>query len=254
MGNPAKKLREIRRRTGLSMEKFAKTLGLKGASSYQRYEKEETFEDGTPVPNHLAQRIIKHIVTKKLGQPPIKLQEITALIGIEEKPLGSAARDESDLDSTGSVRIGEIDIRAGLGGGGVGEAVNTLSRGGQVVSEDVVKGEWQVPAYYLHELGLTKNGLYLFRAIGDSMTRPDGGGIHSGDVLLADTKDKHPSPPGIFALDDGFGVVVKRLEFLAYSNPPRISVRSDNPAHASYELQAEEVRVIGRCVWYGRAL
>jgi hypothetical protein len=153
-----------------------------------------------------------------------------------------------------TARIDEIDIRAGLGGGGLVEAVNHVDGSGQTMSRDAVKSVWKVPKVFLHELGLSEQGLYLFRAVGDSMTRPDGGGINSGDILLADTKDRHPSPPGIFALDDGFGVVVKRLEFIAYSDPPRISIKSDNPAHASYELPAEEVRVIGRCVWYGRRL
>ena len=147
-----------------------------------------------------------------------------------------------------------FDIRAGLGGGGLVEAVNHVDGTGHTMSRDAVKSVWNVPKLYLHELGLSEQGLYLFRAVGDSMTRTDGSGINSGDILLADTKDRHPSPPGIFALDDGFGVVVKRLEFIAYSDPPRMSIRSDNPAHASYELPAEEVRVIGRCVWYGRRL
>src|SRR5262249_34229490 len=125
---------------------------------------------------------------------------------------------------------------------------------GRPMSRDAVKSVWQVPKLYLRELGLTDNGLYFFRAVGDRMTRPDGGGINSGDILMADTKDRHPSPPGIFALHDGVGVVVNRLEFVANSEPPRICIKPANPAHAIYELPAEEVRVIGRCVWYGRQL
>jgi phage repressor protein C with HTH and peptisase S24 domain len=120
---------------------------------------------------------------------------------------------------------------------------------GQRMSKDLVKATWELPTYYLNELGLSSKGLRLFRAIGDSMTRPDCGGIHSGDVLMANTRDLNPSPPGIFALDDGFGLIVKRLEFIAYSDPPRISIRSDNTPHSSYDLPAEQVRIVGRCVW-----
>lgn len=251
MGNAAGKLRELRSRTGMSMKEFARALGYRDASGYQRYEAEETFADGKPLSTGLAKKLMKLVGT---GKPVIRKAEIAALTGIDQKPSGKEQDDESGSRLSGTAQIGEVDIRAGLGGGGFVEAVNRGTEGGQVVSEDALKGVWQVPAYYLREMGLTERGLYLFRAVGDSMTRPDGGGIHSGDILLADTKDKHPSPPGVFALDDGFGVVVKRLEFIAYSDPAKISIRSDNPAHKSYELPADEVRVIGRCVWYGRQL
>lgn len=251
MANIAKELRNLRARTGLSMDNYAKKLGYRGASGYQRFEMDETFAEGRPLSNLLAKKLMKIV---GIGKPPIKKSEIAKLISLDEKLSSAEPSEDADFLNTGTVPIREIDLRAGLGGGGLTEAVNTLTGSGQVVSEDRVKGVWQLPAYYLSEMGLSGAGLYLFRAIGDSMTRMDGGGIHSGDVLLADTKDRHPSPPGIFALHDGFGVVVKRLEFLAYSDPPRLSVRSDNPAHANVELMAEEVRVIGRCVWYGRGL
>ncbi|MGZ6195475.1 MAG: S24 family peptidase [Candidatus Binataceae bacterium] len=234
------------------MAKMARLLGFSHASGYQRYELEDSYRRHKFVKPDIVHKLAKSCVGK--GHPPITEEEIYALGGLQEYRSGKSAAPAPSPVVADTVRIAEIDIRAGMGGGGLVEVVNHVDAAGQSVSRDAVKNIWSVPKQYLHELGLPEQGLYLFRAVGDSMTRPDGGGINSGDILLADTKDKHPSPPGIFALDDGFGVVVKRLEFIAYSDPPRISIRSDNPAHASYELPAEEVRVIGRCVWYGRRL
>ena len=249
----AEKLRSLReKRLGWSMAKMARLLGFSHASGYQRYELEDSYRRHKYIKPEIMNKLVKFCVGK--GHPPITDEEIYALGGLHEMRARKIAEPATPLPDPETVRIEEIDIRAGLGGGGLVEAVNHVDEAGRTISRDAVKSVWTLPKQYLHELGLPEHGLYLFRAVGDSMTRPDGGGINSGDVLLADTKDRHPSPPGIFALDDGFGVVVKRLEFIAYSDPPRISIRSDNPAHASYELPAEEVRVIGRCVWYGRRL
>jgi phage repressor protein C with HTH and peptisase S24 domain/DNA-binding Xre family transcriptional regulator len=155
---------------------------------------------------------------------------------------------------TGVTKVEQVDIRAGLGGGGEVDSVNHTDGGGYTVSKDAVTATWGVPDSYLGELGVKRNGIFLFRVLGDSMQRPDGSGIHSGDIILADTFDKKPSPPGIFALWDGLGTVVKRIEYIMNSDPARVKIRSDNPNHESYERTLEEVNIIGRCVWYGRRL
>lgn len=168
-------------------------------------------------------------------------------IAVDSKPPGDVEFPE------GLSPITEVDMRAGMGGGGFIEAEET-TEGNYQISKDVARATWGVPDEYLRELGVRADGTFLFRVVGDSMTKPDGSGLHSGDLVMANTKDNRPSPPGIFAIFDGMGTVVKRLEFVMNSDPPAVNVISDNPIHAPMKFAADEVAIIGRCVWYGRPL
>ncbi|HEV2098606.1 MAG TPA: LexA family transcriptional regulator [Stellaceae bacterium] len=67
-------LRELRLRSGLSMEKLARALGFKQASSYQRYESEERKKH---LPLVLTEALAKAVVGK--GIPPITREEVMAL-------------------------------------------------------------------------------------------------------------------------------------------------------------------------------
>ena len=53
---------------------------------------------------------------------------------------------------------------------------------------------------------------------------------------------------------DGLGVVVKRLEHVMGTEPPRLRISSDNDRHQSYERTLDEVNIIGRVVWVARRL
>ena len=85
---------------------------------------------------------------------------------------------------------------------------------------------------------------------GDSMAPT----LLSGDTVLVDMTRRAPNPPGIFVLDDGMGLVAKRLEHIPNSDPPRVQIISDNPHYSPYECTAEEVNIIGRVRWYGREI
>lgn len=150
--------------------------------------------------------------------------------------------------------IHEIDVRGGAGLGGEAPLENLTAENGSTTSSDSVKGEWTLPADYLSEIRVNPATVRIIEVSGDSMTRADGGGLHSGDRVMVDVSDRNPSPPGIFALWDGFGVIVKRVERIPRSDPPGFRLISDNPAHAPYELTAEEVNIIGRLKWFARRL
>ena len=51
-------------------------------------------------------------------------------------------------------------------------------------------------------------------------------------------------------LFDGLGLVAKRLENVANSDPPTMRIISDNPVYAPYERSAEEVNIVGRIRWF----
>ena len=82
--------------------------------------------------------------------------------------------------------------------------------------------------------------------MGDSMAPT----ISSGDKVIIDTSEKgrFPSPDGIFAIWDGLGIAIKRIELIPNSNPPTLKIISDNPKHSSYERKVDDCRIIGRIV------
>jgi hypothetical protein len=49
-----------------------------------------------------------------------------------------------------------------------------------------------------------------------------------GGKVLFDMTRQLPNPPGIFVLDDGMGLVAKRLEHIPNSDPPAVRVISYN--------------------------
>jgi phage repressor protein C with HTH and peptisase S24 domain len=85
---------------------------------------------------------------------------------------------------------------------------------------------------------------------GDSMTPT----LVDGDIVLVDTARKIPTPPGIFVLHDGMGLVAKRLEHIPQSDPPRVRIISDNSFYQPYECTADEVNIIGRIRWFAREM
>jgi SOS-response transcriptional repressor LexA len=183
---------------------------------------------------------------------------MAASIPAPEAPIfGDMPRDVPVLGSVDSgipegVVINEIDVRGGMGGGGIAAREhNHVDEYGNCTACDDVKATWALPQDYVrHELRVLPAKVYLIEVKGDSMTPT----LESGDRVMVDTADSVPSPGGVFALWDGLGVVVKRLEHVPMSEPPTVRIISDNPHHGAYERTLDEVRVIGRVVWFGRRM
>ena len=92
--------------------------------------------------------------------------------------------------------------------------------------------------------------LWMVEVDGDSMEPL----LSSGDHIMIDVSRQAPSPPGIFVIWDGLGLVAKRVEHVPHSDPPRVVLKSLNPDYDSYERSAEEIRIVGRVVWISRRL
>lgn len=147
--------------------------------------------------------------------------------------------------------IPEIDVRAGMGGGGEAPIEYVSDGNGGHITTDAVRGTWSLPNDYLNsELRVDANATRILEVQGDSMEPT----LRSGDRVMINTRDKRPSPPGIFALWDGYGVVVKRLELIPNSDPATVRIISDNQNHSHYERTADEVHLIGRVVWFARRM
>lgn len=124
---------------------------------------------------------------------------------------------------------------AGMGGGGTGEGDPEQALIPRVLVED--------------ELRAKPTDLLLIEARGDSMM-PD---FMHGDQILIDKRDKNPVQPGAFALWDGDGYVVKLVERVPRERG-RYRIFSANERFSAYEVEEEEITIMGRPVWFGRRL
>ncbi|MDE0260088.1 MAG: hypothetical protein OXR82_17090 [Gammaproteobacteria bacterium] len=105
-------------------------------------------------------------------------------------------------------------------------------------------------SFIRHRLRADPGDLWVAEVDGDAMEAL----LSTGDHILIDASRTVPAPPGIFVIWDGIAVVAKRIEHVPHSDPPKLALRSLNPAYDSYERLAGEVRVVGRAVWVSRRL
>ncbi len=101
-----------------------------------------------------------------------------------------------------------------------------------------------------HNLKASPSQLRIMHVEGDSMAPT----LLDGDTVLVDMARRAPNPPGIFVLDDGMGLVAKRLEHIPNSNPPAVRVISDNGFYSPYERTADEIHIVGRIRWFAREI
>ena len=101
-----------------------------------------------------------------------------------------------------------------------------------------------------NSLKASPSQLRIMHVEGDSMAPT----LLSGDTVLVDMTRRAPNPPGIFVLDDGIGLVAKRLEHIPNSDPPAVRVISDNKHYPEYERTADEIHIVGRIRWFAREI
>lgn len=174
--------------------------------------------------------------TKMLaGTRKVQADEIPALVKLigeyehdtGEEMLEPVARDYLPIEILPSY--------AGMGGGGTGDGDRATALISRALVEDVLRAR--------------ANDLLVIDARGDSM-QPD---FMHGDQILIDRRDNNPVQPGPFALWDGDGYVVKLVERIP-NKRGWYKVSSANARYDSYEVNAEEIQIMGRPVWFGRRL
>ena len=228
MTSKGDRIRIVRQLSRLSQERFAEVLGTsRGAVG--------NWEVGKGIKHeNLAQISDKFDVSldwlsKGEGKPP-------AMVRMGADP-DYVPRPESG--------ILEIDVRAGLGGGGTTDGREVRHDGDYA---DPVKPEaWHFPARFMRdEVRASESQVIILETDGDSMEPT----IGSGERIIVHTGMKTPSPDGIFALRDTFGnIIAKRLQVLRKGEPPRVLIISDNKAHATEEVGLDEITIVGRVLW-----
>ena len=123
--------------------------------------------------------------------------------------------------------------------------------GGSVADEAAGGRDLAFPPTLLRRItAAPASGLKLLSISGDSMSPT----LEDGDLVMVDTQRRMPSPPGIFILDDGVGLVAKRVDAIPNSWPLALRLSSDNPAYSNYRRQVDEVHIVGRVVWFARSI
>lgn len=157
--------------------------------------------------------------------------------------------DEADEEKPSSRNpnfIDEIDIYAGLGGGGLTIIESTASNG-LTFSKESVRDQWRLPDSILNQFNAKASHIKAFPCKGNSMTPL----IYDGDVVFADTRHRVPSPDGVYVLADQFGgVVVKELQVLSRpsEDPVIVKILSVNQSYKPQELTLDEIHIIGMFV------
>ena len=130
-------------------------------------------------------------------------------------------------------------------------AVKAAAGGGTLVESEVEGAQWHFPADWVRtELRAHATDLRIITIDGDSMEPL----LMPGDKVLIDTQRRSPTPPGVFVLFDGLGLVAKQVEHVPNTEPPRLAITSANPRYQRYDRTADEVSIVGRVVWFARRM
>ena len=181
---------------------------------------------------------------------PAKLKEdvrsrLSEVLDVPEEELGSPQKPLLNAAANIPV-IDEIDVTAGLGGGGLSIVENTTANG-ITFHREAVRDYWRLPSSILTRFNAQPQHIKAFPSKGDSMAPQ----ILDGDIVFADTRHRVPSPPGIYVLADQFGgVVVKNLQVVSRptDDPIMVRISSSNDKYRDQELTLDEIFIIGMYV------
>lgn len=193
----------------------------------------------------LNETAIKDILSGKSANPKNDtLAKIARRLGCTvadltgEKP---SRRVTADTVAADIVAINELDVHIAAGNGISDDA------GGLMVAQEegAIIGTHSYPAQSFREAyGMPATHIRILAVRGNSM-EPE---LWPGQRVMVDTADRTPSPPGVFVVWDGLGLVVKYIEVIANSDPMRVRISSAHPAFKSYERTLDEAFVNGRVV------
>jgi phage repressor protein C with HTH and peptisase S24 domain len=218
-GEAAKKLKQERLKRGWTAEEVA------------RRARAFALEQGDDI--RLSQQLISNYENGKAKRVPHWLRYVwKAYEAAQQETAEDPHLHMGKTDQSVMIRL--LPNYVGLGAGGTEEG----DEGRISFSRDLIENELRVPA----------EALLAMVAEGNSM-EPD---FRGGDQILVDTRRKSLAQPGAFCLWDGDGHVVKFLERIQGSDPPRVRVISANQLYEAAERLVEEINLIGRVIWFGR--
>ncbi len=178
------------------------------------------------------QQFIKRGSPRKLDDADRRL--LARFFGVDEQILGGpppALRD-------GLVEVPMLNVDASAGFGAVAESESAHTRFG-------------FDERWLARLTRAKgSSLSIINVAGDSMEPT----LSSGDEVLVDASDQSSRlRDGIYVLRADDALVVKRVTLKPGGR--KITISSDNPAYPSWDdVDRSDIQIVGRVIWFGRAL
>lgn len=223
---PKNRIREQRESRNITLEELAGDSGI----STSHLSRIESGERGLSLENALR-------IARILG---CDVADITN--EFSEEDVASA----SSLALTAKPERGDIPnltIHAGMGSGGLLVVEGEAERG--FVSSRFTDGFWTFPDR-IRERFRHMSKTHALPVVGDSMEPT----LIDGAVVFVDTTHIVPSPPDLYAVDYGDGLMVKRIELVPKSR--KVRVISDNEQrYDTYTLNRDDLRVFGRVVaWF----
>ena len=126
----------------------------------------------------------------------------------------------------------------------------SLSMGPGTFIEDFVDGEpVTMSLAFIRAITRTPTDrLRLVKGIGDSMEPT----LRTGDQVLVDINERQLTRiNGVYWIDHQGMHGIKRLRG---AGPGRVLIGSDNPLVPDFEVDAQDVRIEGRVIWFARQL
>lgn len=108
----------------------------------------------------------------------------------------------------------------------------------------IIRSTYSFPAEGFRQIfGTEAEHARIMEVAGDNMEPT----LYHGQKIMIDVEDRKPSPPGIFALWDGAGIVFNRIEHVG-EQAALVLIRSDNPRYLPRECPAVDLKLKGRVI------
>jgi hypothetical protein len=178
------------------------------------------------------QQFIKRGSPRKLDDDDRRT--LASFFGVDEQVLGGPPAPMRD----GLIEIPVLNVDASAGFGAIAESETAHTRFG-------------FDERWLARLTRAKSAsLSIIHVLGDSM-EPS---LSDGDEVLVDASDQGSRlRDGIYVLRADDALVVKRVTLKPGGR--KITISSDNSAYPSWDdVDRSEIQVVGRVIWFGRAV
>lgn len=178
------------------------------------------------------QQFIKRGSPRKLDDDDRRM--LASFFGVEEQVLGGPPAPMRD----GLIEIPVLNVDASAGFGAIAESETAHTRFG-------------FDERWLARLTRAKSAsLSIIHVLGDSMEPT----LSDGDEVLVDASDQGSRlRDGIYVLRADDALVVKRVTLKPGGR--KITISSDNSAYPSWDdVDRSEIQVVGRVIWFGRAV
>lgn len=228
MADMTNRIREVRKSKHMTLDDLAEATGI-STSYLSRIEKGDKVPDGRGLSLEIAVKIARALSCEVI--------DVTDDFS-EEDIAAASALPLSGARGTQTGDVANLTIHAGMGNGGL-EVIEADASG--IVPDAFTDGYWSFPDSIRSGFhSLTKT--HALPVVGDSMEPT----LVGGSVVFVDTTHLLPSPPDLYAVDYGDGLMIKRIELIPRTE--KVTVISDNERYGRHEMKRADLRVYGRVI------